>query len=467
MKKYWQNDKGYSLLLAICAILIFSILGLSLIGLTSNGVAKNTNREEIIQAQDLSDKGFDYVVGDIQKTLEKQIVATPMGKTAFGEFLDDTLNNSALACPPVGQPVPDRIGYTIPAENNNSTKVCIEDIKMITNSAGITEEQDMYKRIVTLRSVGIVNGKEHTSTSDVIIGTDAIPDQLRYAISSNENGSIFIYGGVDIKGDIKTAKDLIFHNQGYSLNGSTPRWHNTVYTRLKADTNSVTPKVILSETGSIYFNKNVSHLGSESKILNLNVANNKGNYNQYDPKNTYTNNYLRSTLFDSSNVTTVTKSLPSDEVKIVDKVHNLYQSRNYNVFHKNSLSINNNNKSSVNLTKDDVVLIGKTSTVNTTCKETNRWGMCTSWDTREQFEKGNFKIAANSVNLRGQYHVFGDLTIENSTLYSDAVIYVDGDVEITDSTLNGLNSRDSEGKETEGTLIIFATGEIRIINISC
>ena len=123
MKKYWQNNKGYSLLLAICAILIFSILGLSLLGLTSNGIAKNTNREEIIQAQDLSDKGFDYVVGDIQKTLEKQIVATPMGKTEFGTFLNTTLNNVNLKCPAEGTSIPNNIGYHIPAENNNSTKV--------------------------------------------------------------------------------------------------------------------------------------------------------------------------------------------------------------------------------------------------------------------------------------------------------------------------------------------------------
>lgn len=466
MKKYWQNDKGYSLLLAICAILIFSILGLSLITLTSNGVAKNTNREEIIQAQDLSAKGVDYAVGDIQKALEEQIVATPMGKTEFGTFLDTTLNNVSLKCPAIGTPIPNNIGYLIPAENNNSTKVCIEAVNMITNASGITEEKDKYKRIVTFRSVGIVNDKEHTSKLDVIIGTDAIPDQLRYAISSNENGSIYLYGGVDITGDIKTAKDLIIHNQGYSLNGTTPNWHDSVYTRMKADIKSVTPKIILPETGSIYVNKNTSHLRSENNILNLDVTNHLSNYSIYRANIASTANQLRSTLFDSSSVTTVTKSLESDEVNIQEKVQNLYQFGGYSTFHNNSLSINNYNKNNVNLSKDDIVLIGDTRTVNTTCKSYSSRGRCTSWNTREEFDKGTFKIAASSVNLRGQYHVYGDLTIENSSLYSDAIIYVDGDVEITDSTLNGLISTDSEGKDSEGTLIIFATGEIRIINIS-
>ncbi|MEO4053322.1 hypothetical protein [Solibacillus sp. CAU 1738] len=450
MKKYLRNDKGYSLLLSICVILIFSILGLSLMTLTSSGVAKNANREEIIQAQDLSDKGIEFAVGDIQKTLEEKIKATPMGKTEFGTYLDKTLNNSNLKCPDEGQPIPDNIGYKIPGENSSFTKVCIEKVDMIISASGITEEKDKYKRIVTFRSVGVVNSKEHVSKSEVIIGTDAIPDQLRYAISSNNNGSIYLYGGVDVTGDIKSAKDLIIHNQGYSLSGTTPNWSDTVYTRLKADSKSVTPKIILPDTGSLYINKNTSHLKSESNILNLDVTNHLRNYTGFTATNPALVTNLRSTLFDSTNVTAVTKSIDSDEVKIQEKVLNLYETGNYSKFYNNSLTINNSNKNSVNLSKDDIVLIR----ADKTCIRYNWWGSgCAEWR-----EGGEFNIGANSVNLRGQYYVYGNLNIQNSSINSDAIIYVDGDVNITDSTLNGLGSN--------GTLIIFATGKIKIINIS-
>ena len=54
------------------------------------------------------------------------------------------------------------------------------------------EEKDRYKRLVTFKSTGKVNSKEHITYAQIIIGTDAIPDQLRYAVSTNDEG-IFIY----------------------------------------------------------------------------------------------------------------------------------------------------------------------------------------------------------------------------------------------------------------------------------
>lgn len=465
MKKFTRNESGYALLLSFCVLLIFSILGLSLMTLTANGVSKNSNREDIILAQDLSDKGIDFVVGDIQKILDKEIVKTPMGKTIFGTLLDTTLNDPALKCPAEGQAFPDTVGIKIPGENSNHTKVCIDSVNYIGGSLATTEEKDLYKRIVTFKSIGIVDSKKHTLKTDVIIGTDAIPDQLRYAISSNENGSIFLYGGVDIKGDIKTAGDLVIHNQGYSLSGTTPNWRNSVYPRIKADSKSVSPKIIIPETGNLYINKSTSHLNTESKILNLQISSSNNNYyNKYSPKNSATQAQVRSSFFDSNNISIVTKSLDSDSVNITDRIDSIYYDNKYKTFYKKSgsdstaLSITSTNKNNVNLAKNDVVLIGGITKENTTCKSKDKKGNCTDWNTKDVFSTGNFQINANSVNLRGQYFVNGNLTIENSSINSDAIIYVNGDVDISNSTLSGL--------DTDGTLIIFATGRIKIIDIS-
>ncbi|WP_409368574.1 hypothetical protein [Lysinibacillus sp. 38-6] len=443
MRTFWKNENGYSLLITFAIIIIFTVLGLSLLTLTTSGITKNNTREEIVQAQDLSDKGIEYAVKDIQAFLAKNIKDNPMGKTAFELFLENTLKSPKLSC---------TSGIKIPAENKNETNVCIEKIERISS-----EEKDQYKRLVTFKSTGKVNNREHVTRSQVIIGTDAIPDQLRYAVSSNDNGSIYFYGGVDIKGDIKTAKDLVIHNQGYYLSGTTPSWTNSVYTRLKADSKSVTPKIILPESGNLFVTNSIKHLKSESNILNLDVNKNLSSYTKYKVTDPALQTFARSTFFDSKNVSIVTKTLDADSVKIQEKVTNSYQNSSYTEFYKNSLTITNSNKNSVNLTKNDVVLIGGTKTINTTCKTYNG-KYCIEWNTREEFLKGSFKINASPVNLRGQYLVFGDLTISNSTLNSDAIIYVDGDVYITDSTLNGLGSN--------GTLIIFASGQIKLINIS-
>lgn len=457
MRLYLKNDKGYSLLLSICILLIFSILGLSLMSLTSSGVAKNINREETIQAQDLSDKGIDYVVKDIQQQLEKVIqgdntngkkgVSKYTFETEFLDMLGEGNNSSNkyhdIRCER-------NKGIEIDGENSSKTFVCIESVKTVSN-----EEKDKYKREVTFKSIGTANNKEHVTRQTVILGTDAVPDQLRYAVSSNDD-SVYLYGGVDIKGDIKTANNLIIHDYGYMLNSSTANWKPSVYTRLKADAKSAYPKVILPEKGNLYITKSTSHINTESKILSLVESNYAKNYDIYESTSKNLKEVLSSKFFDSSNVALVTKNVESDTIDISGKVKDIYESSKYSTFHKNSLTINNNNKNLVNRDKEDIILIGDTEKKKDTCKTYGWWG-CSEWNYIEEFVKGNFNITDNA-NIRGQYYVYGDLKISNSNLNSDAIIYVDGDVEITDSVLNEY------GKN--GTLILFATGKIKIINIS-
>lgn len=448
MKRYWQNDRGYALLLAFCAILIFSILGLSLLTLTSSGVAKNTNREEIILATDLSDKGIEFAVGDIQKTLEEQIVATPMGKTDFGKLLDNTLKNAILKCPDAGNTIPDEIGYYIKAENNNKTRVCIEDAQMIKNAAGVTEEQDMYKRIVTFRSVGIVNGKEHTTKSEVIIGTDAIPDQLRYAVSTNKGGNLFLHGGIEVQGDIKTDGNLIISNYASwgTATGSSNTWTPSVFPRIVKNSNSVKPKLILSEDKDIYYFK-LNNGNNDTTFYYKHEKGTELNKTQHYDRLAFTEASVNPYFFNTNNLSLISKKLADDTVDIDAEFNKIPSTATSYRELDNQLPSNNNKNTAYHIKKE------------TYCSKTNNQGQCREY----KDSSGSIKIKGSSsdnkkdMNLVGTYYVDGDVDIDYINLKVDAILYVKGNVHINQSTIKSYRN--------ESTLFIFATGDITFSNM--
>ena len=63
-----------------------------------------------------------------------------------------------------------------------------------------------------------------------------------------------------------------------------------------------------------------------------------------------------------------------------------------------------------------------------------------------------------NITLKGTYYVYGDLTIKNVSLKSDAIIYVQGKVDISESTIQGFDGN--------STLIIFSNGNIDMYNMS-
>lgn len=460
MKHQLKNGNGSALLIAVAVLMIFTILGLSLLTLTSNGLANNENRENIVQATDLADKGTEYAVNDIQKTLEDEIVNNPMGKTDFGIFLGNTLNNSVLQCPTNIQNLTDAIGYKILADNTSYTRVCIENVKKVSE-----EEKDAYKRIVTFKSIGYVNGQEKTTSTEVIIGTDTIPDQLKYAVSSNNKGNVFLHGGVEIQGDIKTDGNLIVAKQA-SIGEGTYSWVNSVRARLIRNPDSVTPKIILSEDSNkdIYFlNKsNVSY----STHINISDSNLKSssNYIKYnnnapivkDPSK-YENNQNR--FFYSNNITIHRKNLPQDSINVTNLITDNYNKNGVTQYKNNQSftdlwSYNNSNLSKAQ--KDDKFYFGDFEKY---CSNTR--GPCieqTRYINKNLTFKLNNKSSSNSAKIKGIYYIYGNLTIEDSFLESDAIFYVNGDVTITDSKLHSLDKK--------GTLIIFANGKIKLTNIS-
>lgn len=440
MTKRLQNEKGYTLILTVAVIVIFTVLGLSLLTLTSSGIKKNELRQDTVQAQDLSDKGIKYAVNDIQLYLQNEIKNNPMGKTDFYQLLE---NNIIPNCSDGG-------GITIPGgkqDQTKETKVCIDRVEMVSN-----DEKDLYKRLVTFKSTGIVNGKTRITTSKVIIGTDAIPDQLRYALSTNDGGDLYLHGGVEIQGDVKTDGNLIITRNAFWDYPESPNWEDSVGPRLIKDTKSITPKIIMKDSGKYIY------LVQEQDYPNIFHADdfftNKNNflnrYTKLSPTDTNTtDNLIHNYLFNTPNLSIVTRSLPADQIDVTAKIQEQNDSTvNDHRNHRGDLIISSHDNPAENFNRDDKILIGNK------CKQYKN-NICKNYE-----GSGDLKIDTNdkTLNLTGTYYVNGDLTINDTNLKSDALIYVKGDVEIKESTLQGL--------DPDSTLIIFANGNIQISNIS-
>lgn len=412
------------------------VLGLSLMILTSSGIKKNEVRQDTVQSKDLADKGITYAVNDLQSYLEKTIKNTPMGKTQFNDLLNNTVK---VTCPQ---------NIIIPGEKNNKTNVCIEKVEQIS-----TVEQDRYKRLVTFKSTGQVNGRDTIVRSKVIIGTDAIPDQLRYAVSTNKGGNLFLHGGVEIQGDIKTDGNLIIAKNATWMSGSTAKWEDSVGARIVKETKSVNPKIIMRDKDQMIYTID----GSSSTVnYNSHIAGSfNNNYGKISPYLSNSAPLVEKKLFNTQNLAIVTKSLTPDNINVITKVEDkINESADYN-YYDGDVSVTSTNNPIKNYTRDKTILIAKKE------KKSSFNFSCFCWKEEEtgKYLKANLTINANSnINLRGSYYINGDLSITNTNLKSDAIIYVKGDVNIRDSTLMGI--------DPNSTLIIFADGNISISNIS-
>jgi len=453
MIKHLKTNNGSALLISIAVLMIFTILGLSLLISASNGLKKNSSRENIVHATDLADKGIEFAVNDLQKKLENDIKQNPMGKTDFYLHLNSMLSNenlvaNKLKCPPVNFDIPENIGYKIPAENNSFTKVCIEKVEEIKETNGNTEEKDKYKRIVTFRSDGWVNGKQHTTRSDVIIGTDAIPDQLRYAVSSNNYGSLHFHGGVEVTGDIKSAANIHISKKAYSGWDYAPSWHNSVALKLNPTIGSVSSKIIFSKPTSklFYYNQNLSHNSNGS---NKGIVYSPTKNNTYDITN---QNQIKSLLTRSDKVNVLSKNLSEDVVDVKSKVETIYKNNKHtNPLKGNSFTVS---KDTLNRPQESVTLV-----YNESCMSYYKYSnTCKEYGLEETKLNITNSKTSNIAEIQGTYYINGNVNIENVNLKSNAVLYVNGDVNIRFSTLTELQKNSS--------LIIFASGSIFIANIS-
>lgn len=444
MKTYLKTEKGYALLLTVAVLILFSILGLSLLTLTASGVKKNETRQYQIQSRDLADKGITFIVEETQQYFEAALSnaiksgQSGITKDAFKSLLETAIDKRNIKCNT-------NKFLEIQGNDRNISKVCIENIGMVSNN-----EKDAFKRIVTYRSTGISGGKEFTVRQDIILGTDAVPDQLRYAVSTNEGGDLYFHGGVEVQGDIKSDGNIYINKNAHWVSGSSTKWESSVALKSIPDNKSITSKFILTnENNNIYYYERLS--GDFKSYQGLTPTQ---TIKISDPNKIAT---LKSRLTDSNNIAFITKDTAGDSVNISKRINDIYPLKKMIKKEYNNLNITTNSHETSKLVKTDNILITDYSYET---KKVCSGKKCTETQVITGLRKSSFTINGNNKNIKllGSYYVNGDVKIENTNLESDAILYVDGTVSIKDSTLKGISP--------ESTLIIFATGNIEISNIS-
>lgn len=436
---YVKNSRGYTMLLALVAVVLFSILGITLMSLTSSGIVKNETRLSTVQAKDLADKGIDFAVNSVQNKLVNSLKDAngnfALTKGEFERLLLETLNNPSLACPQELFDIKTAdFGIIIDGDiENTKTLVCIDKIEELPVDID-NPEKNKYKRYVTFKSYGISNGKHEVTSAKIAIGTDAIPDQLKYAVSSNE-GSIYFHGGVEVTGDIKTSQNIYIAKKAFMDTVDSPNWYDSVPLKINKTIGSASAKLIMNNPDATlnYFYK-TSSFREDTRL----------SYN--NPDEVYTAkdiDKIRGILTNSEKTNIITKSVDADSIEVDTEVSNM----------------KNSNKVDYRITEryiynPDYFDRNETDTTLMYCKRSHYDSNCSN----SIFNSTTVHLdQENHLKIQGTYYINGDLSITNSTIYGNAVLYVNGNVNIQYSKINSLNN---------GTLIIFASGNIKISNIS-
>lgn len=502
VKNKYENEKGYTLLLAVLIGFLFSIIAVSLISITASGTKNNTAREDQLQATSLSEKGITHISEYINASLRARLGNDGMLQDAFIKELNDELNQ--LDC---------ETGESLEISSETGDyKVCVKEY----------EDADMpTKKKVTFESTGMVDGVEKTSYTTVLLGATGMPDALNYALGVHcktgkcddfeGEGNLFLHGGVQIEGDFKVDGNIITSKKGYAyLNGE--KWIDSLYPTIKPGPGSQSSKA------EVVLGKEVYTFEGPPPTRVKDYANHisRTNFSNY----TKATHNLESAFTHAPVITS--RNPIRDEVSIED-YEELYK------FNKDGADVLINSAR----IRDEIHEDGKVFPY----PHEYRNGQCLRWEyvwfipvrcieyekievpihvnQFEMYGENAFKNFAtdkplhiyapnqnskteitigkhNEGSYQGGMYIGGDLTIGNTSITEDdpskfqdisisgnifvdgdltiwganvdfnSIIYVTGDVEVQYSTINGMKNEDG----TRGTLILFADGQIYFANNS-
>ncbi|MBB5147780.1 hypothetical protein [Ureibacillus thermosphaericus] len=491
LKKYINNSQGYTLFLTFAIIILFSVIAFSLVTLSMNGTVRNTTREESVQSLNLAEKGLDYIVNDINTSLAD---FTKSGKSK-DDFIDELekydKNHPKYRCTfdSNGNLISGLVVTTSKASDQSIA--CIKDVHPVYDEDG---ELNVLKRKLEIVSIGNVNGKRKQLTTFVEIGADKVPEQLKYALTSQ--GNIHLNGAVQITGDLRFNGSLTTYEKAHIINNSSHYWVESLKPSMKSTSKRSSPKIVVGNNSKFY--QVVDKLTNSQRYDGIHLLNNSVLSNIEKDK--------ISDLFDTSVFDTAPSIITTDsEIKPVDieskKSAYKYERNSPNTTDLQSISDSYNISSGTY--KGNRYLV-YTETYLDWC------GLFLCTKTRyyepnntKTFElNGNFefdRLATNAnlrikggdktstkVNINDTLYVNGDLTItgkvelqgsifvngkliiNNSDLSANALIYVNGQsgVDIQYSKINSLTYKNDNGENSNGTLVIFSKGKVKLANNS-
>ncbi|MFZ0576714.1 MAG: hypothetical protein WAM41_04315 [Psychrobacillus psychrotolerans] len=481
-----SKQHGNTLLITLVILILFSILGLSLLSISISGMSKNEIREDNIQSQDLSEKGIDRITHQINSELTKKIEENNgLTRTNFINLLNSTVNKYKCTS---GGSIADSNGKT------GSYNACIKEVNPTFEKNKPTVENELRKSIV-FESKGKSGDSTKILLTEIEIGAESAPETLKYAVGTNINdkdgiqdgeGNLYLHGGVSVKGDFKVDGNIITRNFGYAyLNGE--QWIQSLLPESIPSDGSTNSKLVL---------------GKDSYRLTTNTG-----YNNHIDRNTFTGStYSRTTdmknLFSGEKVPKIVQRDPViSPIGITDQKANFFLiSGEYYSTGVNKIPISNVNKSSSKIiptyterTRECVrgfLICFEYKNVDTEKESgsfemngTNRFNQFStigsleltnsnSTFTKGLYVGGNLQIGNNNttynsnnysdITLDGPIYVKGNVNIQGANLKSNVLLYVEGEVKIQYSTINGKPLTDGK----QGSLIIFSKGQIKISNNS-
>lgn len=483
MKRFLQNEKGYTLILTLFVILLFTVVGATLMAATIGGAQKNKIRETDIQATELANNGVEYLTAQINTELENGLGTTGLLRNDFINLLETTLNKYKTEV--------NRISKN---SDTGDYSVYITDIKDTLDKDGTPNP---LRKKVTFISKGKANNNQKQVTSEIEIGAQSVLETLKYAVGANKckdnpntlinecknrlpgEGNLFLHGGVTIQGDMKVDGDIITTDRGYATFRSVgAKWIESQYPTILPTQGAADPHLILGGNVYTFTHKPAydDHIGSSSfgagytKLNNIN----DGFYNNNAPIK-------------------VDRELTPDEIEISDN-KSVFE---YGETEPGVIQIKNETViSGKNYKKDQKVIASRKdcywwicSYQDFTFNGDNNFGSFATTgslsvrNTGTDFKKTVFSTGAyieqdltignttttseNPINyekirMDGPVFVNGNVTIKGANAEFNSIMYVMGNVTIEYSVLNGLV--DQAGKN--GSLIIFAKGNIKIANNS-
>lgn len=513
-----KNETGYSLFLTVLIVVIFSILAVSLLAIVMSGANKNTLREDFTQANELSDKGLQQIVNQINYDIQQNISEKGISETQFRTLFDSVIAN--YKCPSTGSDYP-----IIGTGETGSYKVCVKEAEY--------ESPTSLMKEVVIHSTGTINGKEKTIETTVLMGADGLPIPLKYVLSTNASkeckedkskckngeGNLFLHGSPTIIGDLKVDRNLIVTDMAYTPARAQDYIFKEVYWLESLLPDAKDSEIEIGESIYRY------HLPNYLKKHSVLPSKYKEKIDAYH-KHINTNNFSSSEYEELTNIKDAffehapeigEKQYFQEDIKITENIEQFKYNNNdsgvvsinsadFKLFegHRTFKNIYNNNPLYGYYCAEGIIfdcflninrtytgkfyLVGNNNNIH---KFAVRQDLHIGRELTDIFNEGikvniqdrhgeqggiyvgrnltigrgitsNMEASVKDPNLKveidGNVYVNGDLTITGVNGKFNSIMYVNGDVTIDRSKFSGLNKN---GKE--GSLIIFANGKINIV----
>lgn len=237
-----NNERGYTLILAVLIGALFSVFVVTLLTFTSSGISKNDVHEDNQQAMELSEKGIKHITQQIKQDVQEELDRHEDGliKSDYIHLLGDVLDK-----------------YTCDNKIKGSGEtgryeVCVFD--------QLDKAKDILPQKVKFQSTGIIGSKTKEYITTTEIGAVQDPDYMQYAVNTfiseecaesravchKGEGNLFLHGGVGIQGDINVERNLITSNRSYEKY-SGHHWIHSYFPSSKEKSNGSLPKIIVGE----------------------------------------------------------------------------------------------------------------------------------------------------------------------------------------------------------------------------